>query len=273
MHQIARVAQIYHYPIKGLSAQTLAMAPALAALKQGQALPDDRLWGFAQYNESDHNDAQKAGAGFRLIAYDPRLIALESVLHSTGQVTMSQQGKILVTADLTRQASSRPLTEFIADFLGITPRHAVVMAYAGFHQFNDSPNPTLSMRGNYRPHSVSLINLASLDALSDKIGFELHPLRFRGNLYVTGAPAFAERDWLDHRLALSRDNGELFLLEASEPCPSEMIELDIFERIVRCLITEHDPITGAHNAPVLKTLKHDFGATDFGVYGRVSQAK
>ena len=266
MHAIARVAQIYHYPIKGLSAQTLAMAPALAALKQGQALPDDRLWGFAQYNDIDN-----AAAGFRLIAYDPRLIALESVAQSSGQVTIAVRGKILVTGDLSSRASSRPLTEFIADFLGISPRHAVDLAYAGSHQFQDSPKPTLSMRGNYRPNSVSLINLASLAALSDKIGFDLNPLRFRGNLYVTGAAAFSERDWLDHRLALSPDTGELFLLAPSEPCPSEMIELEIFERIVRCLITEHEPVTGEHNAPVLKTLKQEFGRTDFGVYGRMSQ--
>ena len=231
MHPIARVAQIYHYPIKGLSAQFLALGTALTAIKQEQGLREDRLWGFAQYNDS-HN----AAAGFKLIAYDPRLIALESVLLPTGQVTISQHGKILVTGDLSSHASSRPLTEFIADFLGISPRHAVDLAYAGIHQFQDSPTPTLSMRGNYRPHSLSFINLASLDALSQKIGIDLNPLRFRGNLYITEAPAFAERDWLDHRLALSRDTGELFLLDQSAACPSDMIELEIFERIGECFL-------------------------------------
>ena len=46
---------------------------------------------------------------------------------------------------------------------------------------------------------VSIINLASVAALENAIGAPVHPLRFRGNLYVEGWPAWHEFDLLGPR--------------------------------------------------------------------------
>ena len=42
---------------------------------------------------------------------------------------------------------------------------------------------------------VSIINLASVRDLGQRMGVELDPLRFRANLYVEGWPAWAENGW------------------------------------------------------------------------------
>ena len=44
---------------------------------------------------------------------------------------------------------------------------------------------------------VSIINLASVAAVETVLGAPVNPLRFRGNVYVAGWPAWHEFDLLD----------------------------------------------------------------------------
>ena len=54
---------------------------------------------------------------------------------------------------------------------------------------------------------MSIINLASVAALENAAGAPVHPLRFRGNLYVDGWPAWHEFDLLDAEIAIGRARG------------------------------------------------------------------
>src|SRR5690606_38334868 len=49
---------------------------------------------------------------------------------------------------------------------------------------------------------VSLINLESVRDLGARIGAEVHPLRFRGNIYVEGLPAWSELDLVARRITI-----------------------------------------------------------------------
>src|SRR5206468_1276515 len=49
---------------------------------------------------------------------------------------------------------------------------------------------------------VSIINLASVAAIEDAIGAPVDPLRFRGNLYVAGWPAWHEFALLDREIGI-----------------------------------------------------------------------
>src|SRR5262249_56058456 len=49
---------------------------------------------------------------------------------------------------------------------------------------------------------VSIINLASVAAVETAAGAPVNPLRFRGNLYVTGWPAWHEFSLLDRVLTM-----------------------------------------------------------------------
>ena len=99
---------------------------------------------------------------------------------------------------------------------------------------------------------VSIINLASVAALEDAAGAPVHPLRFRGNLYVEGWPAWHEFDLLDKEIAIG---------------PSA--RLKVVKRIVRCAATEVDPDTGIRDLPIPRTLMKTYGHADCGVYAEV----
>jgi MOSC domain-containing protein len=92
-------------------------------------------------------------------------------------------------------------------------------------------------------------------AVETAVGAPVHPLRFRGNLYVTGWPAWREFDLVGREIAIGSG-----------------ARLRIVKRIVRCAATNVDPDTGIRDLTVPATLMRSFGHADCGVYGEVVKA-
>jgi hypothetical protein len=99
---------------------------------------------------------------------------------------------------------------------------------------------------------VSIINLASVAAIKDVVGRPVHPLRFRGNVYVTGWPAWREFDFVGQEITVAR-----------------RARLRVIKRIVRCAATNVDPDIGIRDLSIPDTLMRSFGHADCGVYGEV----
>src|SRR5262249_52585781 len=99
---------------------------------------------------------------------------------------------------------------------------------------------------------VSIINLASVAEIAHAIGVTVDPLRFRGNLYVDGWPAWGEFELLDRELAVGQS-----------------VRLKVVKRIVRCAATNVDPSTGVRDLAIPETLMRRFGHGDCGVYAEV----
>ena len=102
--------------------------------------------------------------------------------------------------------------------------------------------------------SVSINNHASRRALSDRVGQDLSPLRFRGNIWVDGIDAWAEHDLV----------GKSFRIGA--------VEFEGVDRIERCMATTANPHTGERDAATLDALQSGWGHQDFGIFGRVTKA-
>ena len=83
----------------------------------------------------------------------------------------------------------------------------------------------------------------------------VHPLRFRGNIYVEGWPAWHEFDLVGQEIAIGAARGS-----------------KIVKRIVRCAATNVDPDTGMRDLAIPRALMQSFGHADCGVYGEVVQA-
>jgi len=102
---------------------------------------------------------------------------------------------------------------------------------------------------------VSIINLASVAALENVVGAPVNPLRFRGNLYVTGWPAWHEFDLLGRTIAVGNQ-----------------AQLRVVKRIQRCAATDVDPDTGIRDLSIPRTLMDNFDHIDCGVYAEVTAA-
>jgi uncharacterized protein YcbX len=83
---------------------------------------------------------------------------------------------------------------------------------------------------------------------------EVHPLRFRANVYVEGLAPWEEFRWAGREIALGG------------------ARLKITKPIDRCAATNVNPETAARDLNIPLSLQRGFGHVDLGVYGVVTEA-
>ena len=92
---------------------------------------------------------------------------------------------------------------------------------------------------------------SSVAAVAGLVDWDVHPLRFRANLYVTGWPAWHEFDLLDRTLAIGD------------------VRLKVVKRIKRCAVVNVDPDTALRDLEIPNTLQRQLGHADCGIYAEV----
>ena len=232
-----RLAQICRHPIKGHGRENLASVRLLA----GACLPYDRHWAVA------HEAAKLVSGWNRCVnfargAKSPGLMAITSTLDEDSRtVTLHHPdlGSLAFQPDDPAQVPGfldwvRPLTP--------ANRAQPVQIVSAGRGMTDSAFP-----------SVSILNLASLEDLSTKMGMHISADRWRGNLWIDGAAPWAEFGWIGREIAIGR------------------AVLRIEERITRCSATTVDPTTGKVSGDTLDALETHYGHQDFGVYATVLQ--
>ncbi len=240
MREMAKVEAIYRYPIKGLSAERLAST----RLKMGETIAADRL--YAIENGPSGFDAAAPAylpkQRFLMLMRNERLARLRTRFDAATHVlAIELDGAEAARGDLRSQVGRAAIERFFAEFCAGELRGAPKVLHADGHSFSDVARKV-----------VSIINLASLAQLENGLGAPVDPLRFRGNLYVTGWPAWHEFSLLGRELAIG---------------PAARVR--IVKRIQRCAATEVDPQTGIRDLPIPKRLLQAFGHGDCGVYAEV----
>ena len=231
---------IYRYPVKGLSAELLVRTE----LSTGATIPGDRLYAI-ENGPSGFDPSQPAyfpKQRFLMLMRNARLTELRTTFdQATHTLVVHAGGREAACGDLQTKEGRLVIERFFAKFCASELRGSAKVLHAPGHSFSDVASKV-----------VSIINLASVATLENAVGAPVHPLRFRGNLYVEGWPAWHEFDLVGREIALG---------------PSA--RLKIIKRIVRCAATEVDPDTGIRDLPIPQTLQRAFGHTDCGIYGEV----
>jgi uncharacterized protein len=236
-----RVASLYRHPVKGLSAERLARAE----LARGCYFPADRL--FAIENGPSGFDPARP-------QHEPKIKFLMLMRHEslarlatryddeTTTLIIEEGGREVARGDLSSKDGRLAIEAFFRRFM---PKHLrgapkLLAAPDGF-RFTDS-----------RRGFVSIINLASVQALEEMTGAPVDPLRFRGNIHVDGLSPWAEFDLVGK------------VLES----PSGL-HLKVTKRIERCAATNVDPTTGFRDLTIPRTLMERLGHADCGIYAEV----
>jgi uncharacterized protein len=234
---------IYRYPVKGLTPEPLPRV----GLSVGATLPADRLYAI-ENGPSGFDPAMprhQPKQRYLMLMRNERLARLRTRFDETShQLAIESDGRQAAHGDL-RTADGRAAIEgFFAAYCADELRGPPKVLHAPDFSFSDVAAKV-----------VSIINLASVAALEDVVGMPVHPLRFRGNVYVAGWPAWHEFGLLGQEIALGGG-----------------ARLKIVKRIVRCAATNVDPDTGMRDLTIPATLLQTFGHADCGVYGEVAQA-
>jgi uncharacterized protein YcbX len=236
-----RLQSLYRYPVKGLSPEPLDEATLVA----GGYFPGDRL--YAIENGPSGFDAAKPEhqpkIKYLMLMRNESLARLKTRYDdATRTLSIEHEGRIAARGDLSTPDGRAAIEAFFAGYMPDELRGAVkVLEAPKDYRFTDSP------RG-----FVSLINLASVQAIETLVDGGVDPLRFRGNLYLDGLKPWEEFDLLDAVLAVGAD-----------------VRLKVLKRTERCAATTVDPTTGLRDLMIPRALMRAFDHADCGVYAEV----
>lgn len=240
MTETARVQSIYRYPVKGLSPEPLAQV----ALRRGRPLPNDRRYaienGPSGFDPADPKYFPKSC--FLMLMRDERLAALRTHFDDESNVlTVRHDSAEAVRGNLETAEGRAAIEAWFGTYCAKELKGAPKVLFGADHSFSDVAKKV-----------VSIINLSSVAALEDLVGQPVDPLRFRGNLHVTGWPAWSEFDLLGRTLAIGD------------------VRLSIVKRIQRCAAVNVDPVTAARDLNLPHAMMRALGHMDCGIYAEVT---
>jgi len=240
----ASIRAIYRYPVKGLTPQALERT----RLSVGQTLPADRLYAVENGPCGFDPDAPAymPKQRFLMLMLNERLASLRTDFDEDSHtLTIQWENREAARGDLRTKEGRLAIEAFFRRFMPKELRGPPMILFGkGGHSFSDVAKKV-----------VSIINLASVAVVENASGAPVNPLRFRGNLYVAGWPAWREFDLVGGLLTV----GDKALLK-------------VVKRIQRCAATDVDPDTGIRDLTIPRTLLENFDHSDCGVYAEVVTA-
>ncbi|WP_293810045.1 MOSC domain-containing protein [uncultured Bosea sp.] len=236
-----RIETLYRYPVKGLSPERLKRA----ALPAGGFFPGDRL--FAIENGPSGFDVaepvHQPKIKYLMLMRNESLARLKTRYDdASGDLVIHEDGQEVLRAATANEEGHAAISRFFTGFMPEELRgEPKLLTAPPTYRFTDS-----------RSGFVSIINLASVADLEARLGQPVDPLRFRGNLMVSGLAPWAENDLVDREL--TGPGG---------------LRLQVIKRIERCAATNVDPETGARDMQIPRALMKNYGHVDCGIYCRI----
>jgi uncharacterized protein YcbX len=239
---MASVVDLYRYPVKGLSPERLESI----SLFRAHGLPWDREFALALGTTAfDPSNPEPLDKGFFLMLRNNEMLAALTTRYdmATDLLTIEKDGDALLVADTSMPDGRDAIENFFEKYIGAAAKGRPRLVRAQDHKFTDASvmSPTM-MR------AISVINLASVKALKAATGETVHPLRFRGNIYLDGLQPWEELKWVDQDVKVG---GVRFKGLARTP---------------RCAAVNVNPQTAQRDTNIPKSLQKNFGHVDLGVY-------
>lgn len=232
----ATIARIHRYPVKSLSAEELSEIQ----VTPGAALPGDRRFAIARSGQSvpTQPDTWVSFDNFVTLRRSERLAQLDATFDAdSGQLVLRRKGRTVAQGKATEPLGRTLIDQFLAAFLKDDVQGTPKLVDAGEISLTDSDDP-----------EISFINLASVRDLERVAGQPIDPLRFRGNFYLDGLPAWAELEWV----------GKSFRVGEAR--------FEVTEPIERCAATTVNPETAERDINVPKLLQRGYKHINMGIY-------
>lgn len=232
------VAALWRHPIKGHGREALDKVE----LSRGQTMPWDRRWAVAHELAAADGSDWAPSAEFSRGSKVAALMAINARCNdAAGTVTLTHPDRPDLTFDPDQEALT--FLNWVRPLMPENRAQSARIVRVENRGMTDTDYP-----------SISLLNLASNEVMTQTMGQDISPLRWRCNIHVAGFDPWAEFDWIGKTIRIGT------------------AELHIREPILRCLATTANPSTGLRDADTLGTLNKQFGHQDFGVYAEVTQS-
>ena len=240
------VSTLTRYPIKGLSGQILHSVQ----LEAGKGFPNDRKFGFARPKSGfdPQNPRPLPKSKFYMLAGDASLALLSTEYDDDTGVLSIVAPQSKGQFDISNDDGKHDANEFLKTYLSLPTDETPHLYEASPHRFTD-----VSVVSSAMMNAVSIINLDSVSAFAKATGRDIDPVRFRGNIHLSGLTPFSELDMVGQQFTI----GEA--------------RFEFVQRTKRCPATQVNPDTGERDTDVPELLHEHYGHRDMGVYAEVLQ--
>ena len=231
------LAHIWRHPIKGIGTEALEHV----ALTPEAAVVGDRAWALLHDNAAADTADWQPRRNFLVVANGPGLAGVTARSLPEGRIELTHAARTPLVLDPAKDQDA--LHAWISDLWPAERPRPTRLVRAPAQGMTDVPYA-----------SVSVGNLASLRALSQKLGRAVDMRRFRINLWLDGLAPWEEIDLLQREITLG----------TARLSPVDPIE--------RCRAPDASPETGQRDIGMLPLLEEGWSTRDFGVYFKVAQA-
>ncbi|MCF6444255.1 MOSC domain-containing protein [Nereida sp. MMG025] len=231
------VQTLWRHPIKSHGREELDRV----TLTEGKTMPWDRRWAVAHEGARTDGASWASCANFSRGSKAAELMAIHAQTDvDSGLVTLSHPKRPDLAFDPDQSADD--FLQWVRPLMPSNRAQSTRLVRVPDRGMTDTDYP-----------SISLLNVSSLRALSQKAGAPLQATRFRTNIVMEGLGPWEEFEWIGKRLAIGS------------------AEVEVTERIERCMATTANPATGARDVDTLGALEDGWGHRDFGVYAIVTK--
>ncbi|MBV8886618.1 MAG: MOSC domain-containing protein [Chroococcidiopsidaceae cyanobacterium CP_BM_RX_35] len=247
-----RVKQLFSHPIKGLTPQILESVD----LQAGHGIPGDRAFAL-MYNSGTPDNASPVvpwmkKQNFAMQCDWPGLAGLACHYDpTTSLLTVKRQEVELLVAKTNTSTGRDGIGNFFIGYLATSypDRAAKHPQQTTLRLVGDGDGKT-----RYPDREVvhlSLINMATINQLSEIAGHAVDVRRFRPNIVLDGIPAWEEFSWVGQEFKLGQ------------------ARIAVTAPINRCLNIDVNPDTGERDIPLLSLLQKHFKHKQTGVLAKV----
>ncbi len=236
------ISSIHYCPVKSLSFQSINSCN----IKKNLGILNDRIFAFSRGVELDKSKSMEKNPNERKLNYlltlkNSPVLNKYNFSYSNNQLALNLNNSEIVSISADSQEERIKLCDQLTQLENSLAKPISLLRNNKFPFFDTT-------HSNKIFNSISLINLNSVKDFEKNIKEKIEPQRFRGNFYVNGVEAWAERSWINKTIKI---NNVFFKVEKNIP---------------RCVAINLKPETDENNLNLLQSLKKTYNHFDMGIY-------
>ena len=242
----ASISSINYCPVKSVSFQSINDCE----IKKNVGIVGDRIFAFSkgldlnQVRLFEKNLEERRGKWNKILTLkNSPVLNKYNFISNESKLTLIKNNKEVLTIDTNDMSEYELLSNKILESENSLEKPIFLMKNKALPFFDTSiSNKTILT------HSVSLLNLKSIEDFQKKINQKIESQRFRGNIIVEGIQAWEERNWIGKIIKIND------------------ISFRVEKNIPRCVAINLKPNTDDNSLNLLQSLKKNYNHFDMGIY-------
>ena len=240
------ISSINYCPVKSVSFQSIKSC----GIKKDIGIIGDRIFAFSKgldFNQArlfEKKLEERRGKWNKILTLknSPSLNKY-NFLFDNDKLTLTQNNNEILTINIDETNEYELLSNKILELESSLQKPIYLMKNKDIPFFDTSiSNKTILT------HSISLINIKSVEDFQNKTNQQIETQRFRGNIFVDGVDAWDERNWIGKIIKIND------------------ISFKVEKNIPRCVAINLKPNTDDNSLNLLQSLKKTYNHFDMGIY-------